>query len=417
MQTIWLTLTSIWRNCHNLNHAIPRKLTGFISALILLIYILELATGTFHDYTAFSIACICIDIIALGIFIYAPYFGSALVIALWIFAICIPQSLPYSFAVAGMFATVMLGYISLSSALGVALITFCCLIGNPYIGKQWLALYIATFVGLAGIGYVLRLIYDRNRTASRLAARQRQEAIAEELHDIVCNDLTYALHQIDLLADTADAPHEQADTRNDILDILPSIKDSVAEALQYARASITTLQSDGGNDAPGGNPINVNINSMLHRQQEKLAAAGFNGVVLADNIGTLPMLPEQAAIMDKLIMELFGNILKHADPAGGYVVTAHASASALHISVSDTPAESSAPAKPSASATTGKASRDGHRDDAVSPGGHGLRYYCNRLSAAGGSLSVSTADDQWTIDITVPLYTPDDKPNEGGTDN
>lgn len=124
MQTIRHSLTSIWRNCRNLNHAIPRKLTGFISALILLIYVLELATGTFHDYTAFSIACICIDIIALGIFIYAPYFGSVLVIALWIFAICIPQSLPYSFVVAGMFATVMLGYISLSSALGVALITF-----------------------------------------------------------------------------------------------------------------------------------------------------------------------------------------------------------------------------------------------------------------------------------------------------
>lgn len=383
-----------------MNRRIPRKLSLCIAFPLFLLYSLELISGYYHQFTVFSIVFICTELCSIVLFIQFPYTGSIIIIILWITAISIKPALPYSFVFAGLSATVILGYINIPSAISILLPAAGILFFQPHTDKSALVMFGTTFLALAIIGCVIRLHQDQKRAINQLTIHKWKEEIAEELHDIVCNDLTYAIHQIDLLKD--ENPSSQRTPEIAENTTLFDIRDSLVEALSCSRAAITTLRKDDdGCSASGIDAITIDVIELLEQERTKLAKAGFDGIIAADGSDSLTTTPSRGIIIKQLIREIFGNILKHADPSRGYVITAHISTNALHISASDTPL-----LKNSTSTHTSKHPQANAANDQFG-NGTGIRSYQTRLAALGGELSISASDDQWTLEVSVPLLDTD----------
>ena len=310
-------------------------------------------------------------------------------------------------------------------------------------------------------GFVFRLYQDRNHAVSQLGLHRRQEMIAGKLHDVVCNDLAYVLRQIDTLEaaqeHSADAEKEHPANTGSCTDSLAKIRQSITEALQYTRTAITTLQAadaesretrfSGGTGSTSGNAgrTAIDIAALLNQGQGKLDHVGISGIIAAPNMGTVTMPGTTAALVEGLIREIFGNLLKYADPAKGYVLTARSDGITLHIGVSDSPrpdcrqnippdispisagtpsnaspilldapsnAQESSPIESSDTSPVNSPSESPSEspadmmDVSSAPplhGGTGMRSYQSRIAALGGELSISATDDQWTLEAAVPL--------------
>lgn len=275
-------------------------------------------------------------------------------------------------------------------------------------------------------GFALRLYQDRNRAVSQLGMHRRQEMIAGKLHDVVCNDLAYALRQIDTLETVQEHP---ADTGNRT-DSLVDIRQSITEALRYTRTAITTLQAAdaesretriaGSMDLTGSNADKtaIDIAALLNQGQKKLDHIGINGIIAAPNLGTVTMPSAMATLVEGLIREIFGNLLKYADPTKGYVLTARSDGITLHIGVSDSPRPDCqqsilpniSPVSSDAPSTLPTESSTDMMSVSSNPplhGGTGIRSYQTRLAALGGELSTSASDDQWTLEAAIPLMDTD----------
>ena len=257
-------------------------------------------------------------------------------------------------------------------------------------------MFSTTFLALAIIGRVIRLHQDQTRAINQLAIHKWKEEIAEELHDIVCNDLTYAIHQIDLLK--IEKTNSQGNPEIAENTALLDIRDSLVEALRCSRTAITTLRKDDdGYSTSEIDIVTINLTELLEQERMKLAKAGFEGIIAADGSDNLATTPSRSIIIKQLIREIFGNILKHADPSHGYVITAYVNASTLHISASDTPLLKNSTSKhPQDNATNNQFGN-----------GTGIRSYQTRLAALDGELSASASDDQWTLEAAIPLMDTD----------
>lgn len=396
MQKIRHFIKSIKELCYDMNHSLPRKLSLCIAFPLFLLYSLELISGYYHQFTVFSIVFICIELCSIVLFIQFPYTGSIIIIILWITAISIKPALPYSFVFAGLSATVILGYINIPSAISILLPVTGILFFQPHTDKSALVMFSTTFLALAIIGRVIRLHQDQKRAINQLAIHKWKEEIAEELHDIVCNDLTYAIHQIDLLK--IEKTNSQGNPEIAENTALLDIRDSLVEALRCSRTAITTLRKDDdGCSASEIDIVTINLTELLEQERMKLAKAGFEGIIAADGSDNLATTPSRSIIIKQLIREIFGNILKHADPSRGYVITAHANANTLHISASDTPLF-----KNSTSTHASKPPQVNTINEQFG-NGTGIRSYQTRLATLGGELSISASDDQWTLEAAIPL--------------
>lgn len=415
------------RGHHNENtrSAFDKTLTCIALACGLL-YIANIALPSFgfqwnSPYIGFSICC---DIGTLVFFRLYPQASSAAMLLLWTAERYVPWNLPYTYVFAVLAAAATLGYLRFRLALGTclasALILFFIRVSSLEDTVFMSLVFLATSCG----GFVLRLYQDRNHAVSQLGMHRRQEMIAGKLHDVVCNDLAYALRQIDALETVQEHPADAGSHT----DSLAEIRQSITEALQYTRTAITTLQSAdteshethiaGSMDLTSSNAdkTTIDIATLLEQGQKKLDHIGISGIIAAPDMGTAAMPRTTATLVEGLIREIFGNLLKYADPAKGYVLTARSDGITLHIGVCDSPrpdywqnipsnispissdAPSNAPEMPDESSTDMNPSLHG---------GTGIRSYQTRLAALGGELSISASDDQWTLEAAVPLFDTD----------
>lgn len=396
MQKIRHFIKSIKKQYCEVNRNLSRRLSLCIAFPLFLLYSLELISGYYHQFTVFSIIFICAELCSIVLFIQFPYTGSIIIIILWITAVSIKPVLPYSFVFAGLSATVILGYINIPSAISILLFATSILFFQPHTDKSALVMFDTTFLTLAIIGCAIRLHQNQKRAINQLTIHKWKEEIAEELHDIVCNDLTYAIHQINLLKN--ENPNSQRNPEIAENMALLDIRDSLIEALSCSRTAITTLRKDDGSCSTSEIDITtINIIELLEQERMKLAKAGFDGIIAADGSDNLTTTPGKSIIIKQLIKEIFGNILKHADPSHGYVITAYVNASTLHISASDTPLLKNSTSKhPQDNATNNQFGN-----------GTGIHSYQTRLAALGGELSISASDDQWTLEAAIPLMDTD----------
>ena len=94
---------------------------------------------------------------------------------------------------------------------------------------------------------------------------------------------------------------------------------------------------------------------------------------------------DYGGLLSGLLEELYGNIAKHADPAGGYVVTIRFGSDAVHVVCTDRP----------------RVQEPGARAD-IAAGGTGLARYGTLLEERKGVLRITTQDAEWTLSVVVP---------------
>lgn len=156
-------------------------------------------------------------------------------------------------------------------------------------------------------------------------AQQQQRSTPRHqltLHDVVCNDLAYALRQMDSLENVAlEAAQRNPTNKEDCAGSLSEIRHNLTEVLQYTRTAITTLQSSDdesygtGRNGDSTDKTTLNITALLNQEQKKLNHTGISGIIAAPDMEKVEMPRDTAAIIEGLIREIFGNLLKYADPA------------------------------------------------------------------------------------------------------
>lgn len=411
----------------NTRSTFDKTLTG-ITLTCGLLYIANIALPSFgfqwnSPYIGFSICC---DIGTLVFFRLYPQATSVAMLLLWTTERYVPWNLPYTYVFAVLSAAATLGYLRFRLAFVTCLVSTLILFFIRVSSLENTVLMSLVFLVTSCGGFALRLYQDRNRAVSQLGMHRRQEMIAGKLHDVVCNDLAYALRQIDTLETVQEHP---ADTGNRT-DSLVDIRQSITEALRYTRTAITTLQAAdaesretriaGSMDLTGSNADKtaIDIAALLNQGQKKLDHIGINGIIAAPNLGTVTMPSAMATLVEGLIREIFGNLLKYADPTKGYVLTARSDGITLHIGVSDSPRPDCqqsippniSPVSSDAPSTLPTESSTDMMSVSSNPplhGGTGIRSYQTRLAALGGELSTSASDDQWTLEAAIPLMDTD----------
>ena len=145
------------------------------------------------------------------------------------------------------------------------------------------------------------------------------------------------------------------------------------------------------------------VRRIARNGDRRLAELGFNGrtIISTADVGPVVGIDETDAdsgaaddygdytdyggLLSGLLEELYGNIVKHADPAGGYVVTIRFGSDAVHVVCTDRP----------------RVQESGERAD-IAAGGTGLARYGTLLEERKGVLRITTQDAEWTLSVVVP---------------
>ena len=165
-------------------------------------------------------------------------------------------------------------------------------------------------------------------------------------------------------------------------------------------------------DHSGGKPGRVKqteqtvvrrVRRIARNGDRRLVELGFDGrtIISTADVGPVTGIDETDAdsgasddygdytdyggLLSGLLEELYGNIAKHADPAGGYVVTIRFGSDAVHVVCTDRP----------------RVQEPGARAD-IAAGGTGLARYGTLLEERKGVLRITTQDAEWTLSVVVP---------------
>lgn len=247
---------------------------------------------------------------------------------------------------------------------------------------------------LLAVGFACAMIgvgarFITRKVRERYARRHHREnlLVAARLHDHVCNDLAVLLLETAQDPDFAKLPrageytallrHAMSQTREAI-----TLLDDKNDKKEDADRRTTPRAAPTKGKAPG-----TSLTELVDGHRKKLESLGFTGVVRV-NVDDRQFLADTPAarLAADTVSELFGNIAKHAAPAGGYVLSLTASNGALTISLADTP--------------TTADTTDSINDN----GGHtGLRRLRERIADAGGSLDVDSTPGHWSLRAKIPM--------------
>lgn len=145
------------------------------------------------------------------------------------------------------------------------------------------------------------------------------------------------------------------------------------------------------------------VSSIARNGDRRLAELGFDGrtIISTADVGPVTDINEIDAdsgvaddyadyadyggLLSGLLEEVYGNIAKHADPAGGYVVTVRFGSDAVHVACTDRP----------------RVQEPEERTD-IATGGTGLARYGTLLEERKGVLRITAQDAEWTLSVVVP---------------
>ncbi|KAB8288897.1 2CS histidine protein kinase [Bifidobacterium avesanii] len=246
---------------------------------------------------------------------------------------------------------------------------------------------LALFAGFLIGGVAARWGHERDRLESGLRLRRQRERAARDIHDYVSNDLAYVILRLD---------RDIADGRTVGADELRGLRAAAAKALGHTHEVIALIERGDGDEAadgdermPGNRP--AGMGEALRRQCEpwesRLRTLGFEGQTIIVEQPGAEIGGETRELLDGLLGELYANIGRHADPAGGYVLTVRLSPSGVDVALADT-----------ASARS---------PDALSSG-TGLARYRTRIERMGGSMRVNGGEPnggtggEWSLAVTIP---------------
>ncbi|NMN01142.1 hypothetical protein G1C96_1727 [Bifidobacterium sp. DSM 109958] len=261
--------------------------------------------------------------------------------------------------------------------------------------------------GLAWLaGALCRTMVGNAVLRRALCERAVRRSAVVQLHDQVCNALSCAMMLLDC---------GEIDESRRVLD----------EALGTVRQIMRRLDEE--NDEAAGDALPSSaawgwrmvterqLRDMVAEKQRLLSSLGFQGVVLFPE-HCMDQVPRRVrATAYALLVELFGNVARHADPKHGYYCSIARSADAMIIELSDVPRVPQAPTAPGTAGDDDRAYDEAgarHDDDhgGKSTGKRtGLSHYRDVCSHLGGSLDVDRTAERWHLRARIPLGAPPDR--------
>ena len=369
--------------------------------LCIAISLAEIISDTRQLQSPYAILILALQYLSIIALIRMPRLSTVGVFVTWAASNIAPFLMPSSHVFAALAAIMLVGYlrfdisvaIAISYIGGLALVSWT--VSDPFHRpeRSSLPLLLITLLAFAGFGFALRLTQHQIAEHQRQAELRYRQRLAADLHDIICNDLSYALWDNDAVRSAA---AQQATATN----ATNATKDSIRDALSHTRAIISQLKANDGIGTDASDMPAASLLTLAYTRHRWLERLGYVGTLLAPSpkeLEGLRLPVDRHAEAVGLIYELFGNIANHAEPDGGYVVECGITSTALHLAVSDIPRHTDA------DDTTGN--RNGtdaaHRGSST---GTGLRYYQDLVTAAGGTMHWQTDGELWTLTVYYPFH-------------
>lgn len=211
----------------------------------------------------------------------------------------------------------------------------------------------------------------------------RNARIASQLHNSVCNDLVYISY---VAQDTVQSSNgEIARVAQDALEKTRTAIQLLDSAMPANSQPATDTMRPPRSAAPNAGNVAAclaRVEARCRQYDRQLHELGFQGTS-SIHYGPDAILSEQQAdLVNELIPELYGNIMKYGDPQRGYF---------LHITVDDHIV---------VTAVNGIDGASAHPQDASLH--TGLKRIRQQISDAQGDIEVQHTDSQWIVRIRIP---------------
>ena len=385
---------------------------------------IELSAAPVFDWRTAVAEAVLLAAMAAGI--ARPVAGSVLLGVTWCVAFPLPVGLSMSLSVVIALPLVVLSYrrtvwgiALMGAAMASRIVQLCSLDAFPDRPMWWRVLTVMPWLAMPLVvpvmaGVLLR--WRRIRRQRAAEARRRTEAmgVAARLHDSTTNELSYLIMDIDHLLGTPEAGATVADS-------LRRMRATAGRALEQTHAVIAMLREGSadtggvvgaGDDSLREGPASVSsgegagavsargradsVRGLVDRCRRDAAALGIAGeTVVTDPRWCLDRLDAATGeLIRAVIRELFANIMKHANPAAGYVVAVTAGLDKVCVSCADVP------------------QRDVGGNDVATQnnrGGLGMGFGLDHLRASvearGGRFEVRDDAGYWSCAVTVPFLT------------
>lgn len=267
--------------------------------------------------------------------------------------------------------------------IGILCVATTCVAGmmdtNMYLhgvaGPNRIALWVLCTVISIGGGLGFWLHAKQQRIDDAVSEANRRRRIARTLHDQVANDINDVIMMVD---------HHLVQSGPDPQ--LERIRATSAHALANVRHAIMELE-----DCPvpaSTKPMSTcgqgRKESALYRRareyDDRLHAAGFHGELLMGE--DLPDGGANSELIDDLMHELFGNIMKYADKGKPYFIMVSSTESQIGIGVTNMVR---------------------NQNQAQSGLGSGMRALAERIEKTGGTFEMGWDGPYWNVQASVPI--------------
>lgn len=355
---------------------------GF-AALSILLCVAEIAVG--YNVPDSPPAWVFFGMIILSIVLLAvvPLYGTLCIIICWQIGYYVPFHTLSMLIVIGLVLMVFLGTVSLPIAMAVSFISTIYEVIAVYTDVSnasidGIMLFSLTMVALSAIGFGIRRYQEYHAFLAQRERQRHRNRVIADLHDSVCNDLSFALIQLEA--------YEAATDPNIRQDQLRHAHDGIMRALTKTRAVLDTLQDDTHDSVYTGMTGDIPLAALIHEQRQRLQEAGFSGILLVpgseDADADIATDVDRASVIAGFIRETVNNIINHADSAHEYIMIIGVRGDTLHVEVSDTPR----PDSPQHGA-----------------GGTGLDFYRSRIESLGGTVAIRQESQLWSMRAAIPL--------------
>ncbi|KFI53956.1 hypothetical protein [Bifidobacterium biavatii] len=280
------------------------------------------------------------------------------------------------------------------------------------------------FAGFLLGGMAARWNHERHTAQMELEYRRQRARAAQDIHDYVSNDLAYLILRFDKdiadgrapslaeLRELRDVASGALDRTHQVIGVIegrdggdPRASSTVERLSDHGHAAATSASSHPSVINPSVDradcPLAAQLRTIARSGDHRLAELGFDGQTIVSNANDAAQ-PDD--LFAGLLEELYGNIAKHADPDGGYVLTIGVGRDAVQIALVDT-----ALAKAEVGHHADGAARIGDGGRERQSLGTGLKRYQATIAERGGTMHVETGwqsdpqSGEWTLSATIPL--------------
>ncbi|MBT1178036.1 hypothetical protein JS532_10830 [Bifidobacterium callimiconis] len=260
--------------------------------------------------------------------------------------------------------------------------------------------YACWYFSFMSIGLLVRKTREYESLKARQTKRQLSERLQVHLHDSAANDLAYAITMIDLYDGTSQT------AADDGRETMVAVRNACDDALQQIRKAIDVIRDESeeqevlpGHRQPGKSEFDPldRIRAMVDDHERQLQSLGFHGIGIVSGDGYPMPDTETFDVLVSFINEIYGNIIKHADPEEYHIVAVQAAPNGVVVSSSNTRRHKDSDVE--SEFDTGSV-MDG--TSTFDHGGTGLDRYRKQLERIGGTLEILEDGDEWTTKALIP---------------